>query len=83
MKRNESLVNAWKELKYSHNPINLGWSDRCVADPHCDISAPKADGQPLEEVGSGVSQGNAHAASGPAVIESFVWCRLPGHSNLQ
>ena len=48
-----------KDLRCSHNPIDLGWSDGCVADPHCGISPPKADGEPLEEVGSGVSRGDA------------------------
>ena len=48
-----------KGLRSSHNPINLGWSDGCAADPHCGISPPKADGEPLKEVGSGVRLGGA------------------------
>ena len=40
-----------KDLRRSHNPIDLGWSDGCAADPHCGISHPKANGEPLEEVG--------------------------------
>ena len=27
-----------KDLRCSHNPIDLDWSDGCVVDPHCGIS---------------------------------------------
>ena len=46
------MVNACKK-KFTQ-PINLRWSDGCAADPHSGISPPKADGEPLKAVGSGV-----------------------------
>ena len=78
VKRKEGME---KDLRCSHNPIDLDWSDGCAVDPHCGISLQRRMAS-LWKRWVAESAGGC-PASGPAVIQNSVWCRLPGRSNLQ